>query len=398
MAEKRMAEERTAESRRLDRIRGSLFGGAVGDALGYPVEFSWEEDIFPHYGEQGITAYEKDQRSGKALISDDTQMTLFTADGLLVGDTCAMVQGDRLPPRFYVAQAYQDWFTTQTQSRPGKRENYPDSVSWLLDVPQLYDLRAPGNTCMGSLWNQRSGKLEMTDDYLRDRQSRSKGCGGIMRVAPIALDYQMEDIGELDLEGAQLAAITHGDSLGFMPAAVQVHVINRIVYPPQGKEMSLREIVLEARDTMERIFAGDPHLQQLTEIIDCAVELADDPERYPDDLDSIHQLGKGWVAEETMAIALYCALRHQDDFSAGVIAAVNHSGDSDSTGAVTGNILGALLGYSAIEKKWKQDLELSDVILELADDLACSSSGTERGFAREKGRALSLDWERKYKM
>ena len=67
-----------------------------------------------------------------------------------------------------------------------------------------------------------------------------------------------------------------------------------------------------------------------------------------DDLDNIHELGEGWVAEETLGISLYCALRHQDDFSAGVIAAVNHSGDSDSTGAVTGNILGALLGYAAI--------------------------------------------------
>ncbi|MCI5596714.1 MAG: ADP-ribosylglycohydrolase family protein [Lachnospiraceae bacterium] len=70
-----------------------------------------------------------------------------------------------------------------------------------------------------------------------------------------------------------------------------------------------------------------------------------------------------------MAIALYCALKYQDDFSAGMIAAVNHSGDSDSTGAVTGNILGALVGYERIEDKWKNNLELADIILEIADDL-----------------------------
>ena len=71
----------------------------------------------------------------------------------------------------------------------------------------------------------------------------------------------------------------------------------------------------------------------------------------------------------TLGISLYCALKYQNDFSAGIIAAVNHKGDSDSTGAVTGNILGALLGYNAIDDQWKEDLELSDVILEIADDL-----------------------------
>ena len=131
--------------------------------------------------------------------------------------------------------------------------------------------------------------------------------------------------------------------------------------------MSLKDIVLEARDTVVRIFEGDSHLRELVDIIDRAVGLSEND--ATDDLDNIHELGEGWVAEETLGIALYCALRHQDDFSAGVIAAVNHSGDSDSTGAVTGNILGALLGYGAIADQWKNGLELSDVILEMADDL-----------------------------
>ena len=151
--------------------------------------------------------------------------------------------------------------------------------------------------------------------------------------------------------------------------------------------MQLKAIVREARDTAAEIFAGDPHLEELVGIIDLAVRLS---ENDADDLDNIHRLGEGWVAEETLGISLYCALRHQDDFSAGIIAAVNHKGDSDSTGAVTGNILGALLGYEAIEAKWKQDLELSDVILEIADDLffGCRMS--------EYSRDRDVEWEAKY--
>lgn len=79
-----------------------------------------------------------------------------------------------------------------------------------------------------------------------------------------------------------------------------------------------------------------------------------------------------------------------NDFSKGIIAAVNHSGDSDSTGAVTGNILGTLLGYDAIDEKWKRNLELKDVILEMADDLCYGCQMTEYGLYRDE------DWVRKY--
>ncbi|MBO4851691.1 MAG: ADP-ribosylglycohydrolase family protein [Prevotella sp.] len=87
------------------------------------------------------------------------------------------------------------------------------------------------------------------------------------------------------------------------------------------------------------------------------------------DLESIEQLGEGWTGEEALAIALYCALKHFGSFEDALIAAVNHGGDSDSTGAVTGNILGAAIGYEEIPRYFKDDLELHDVILHMADDL-----------------------------
>ena len=374
----------------LDAIRGCLYGGAVGDALGYPVEFLGESSILAKYGDRGITEFDKDPQTGKALISDDTQMTLFTANGLLVGDTRGCMRGIQGWPRGYVAYAYQDWLLTQESSfaevngheRYTKRGGY----SWLLDVPELYARRAPGITCLSALEKEKKG--ESYDDYVAAKRNDSKGCGGIMRVAPIAVDYQSE-MEKLDMEGAQLAAITHGHSLGYMPAAVLVHIINRIVFAPGGNRnrQPLKDIVLEARDTVAKIFADDPNLGKLIGIIDLAVELSENDE---DDLDNIHQLGEGWVAEETLGISLYCALKYQDDFSAGVIAAVNHKGDSDSTGAVTGNILGALTGYQAMEEKWKKDLELSDVILEVADDLCYGCQMSEYSHYRDK------DWEMKY--
>ena len=66
-----------------DRIRGCLIGGAAGDALGYPVEFDKLAKIKKEYGDNGITKYTVNFNTGTAVISDDTQMTLFTADGIL---------------------------------------------------------------------------------------------------------------------------------------------------------------------------------------------------------------------------------------------------------------------------------------------------------------------------
>lgn len=150
-----------------------------------------------------------------------------------------------------------------------------------------------------------------------------------------------------------------------MPSSVVSHIISRILC--SHDEMSLKDMVLEARGSVSKLFAEDKNLPVLVDIIDKAVRLSEKTDT--DDLDNIHALGEGWVAEETLGIALYCALKYQNDFSKAMIVSVNHKGDSDSTGAVTGNILGALIGYDAIDSKWKKDLELLDVILEVADDL-----------------------------
>ncbi|MGN1223887.1 MAG: ADP-ribosylglycohydrolase family protein, partial [Ruminococcus sp.] len=73
------------------------------------------------------------------------------------------------------------------------------------------------------------------------------------------------------------------------------------------------------------------------------------------------------------AIAVYCALKYENDFDKALRTAMNHNGDSDSTGAVCGNILGAYLGYNAIPQKYKENLEIHDVIIKMADDLFNSS-------------------------
>ena len=83
----------------------------------------------------------------------------------------------------------------------------------------------------------------------------------------------------------------------------------------------------------------------------------------------VAELGRGWVAEEALAIGVYCALKHTWNFKNGVLEAVNITGDSDSTGAITGNLLGAINGENAIPEKWRRGLREYAIVSQVADDL-----------------------------
>ena len=103
-----------------DKIRGCLMVGAAGDALGYEVEFMSRRSILSRFGENVITKFSLDY-NGKALISDDTQMTLFTANGLLTGITINRMEHSSCKAELIVMTAYLDWFYTQTREE-GKHE------------------------------------------------------------------------------------------------------------------------------------------------------------------------------------------------------------------------------------------------------------------------------------
>ena len=338
--------------RDLDKFRGCLIGGAAGDALGYAVEFMRENRIFARYGEKGITEYEL--RDGVGEISDDTQMTLFTAAGLLNGTTRNRLDGTAKPFAEYIRKNYLDWRRTQVEGYPLKGGN---RCSWLADVPGLFDRRAPGNTCMGALGDGGRGTLDRPVNH-------SKGCGGVMRVAPVGLYFNDRgtDVREIARIGAQAAAITHGHTLGWMPAAALAQIVHEVSQDGVG----VREATQHALETAAEMWPETEDRKYFLELMNGALTLAG---QDGNDLEAIHALGEGWVAEETLAIAVYCAVKYEDDFERALIAAVNHNGDSDSTGAVAGNILGAKLGLAGIPEKYKEKLELKDVILETADDL-----------------------------
>ncbi len=347
-----------------DRIRGSLIGGAAGDALGYPVEFMDAGSIRQRYGERGITRYETDRiwggenRNGLAVISDDTQMTLFTACGLLNARKTGidMLSGIR--------EAYIEWYFTQT----GEKRKGFDRCR-ISGIPELNVRRAPGNTCLSSLSRILSGHEVINN---------SKGCGGVMRIAPVALFGAAGNrmgIKETCRLAADASELTHQHPLGYITSAFVACIIYRLIQDEKPDREKFKGYVSEGLQMISEMYPKySGHVNQFSGLVSKAVELSGSS---ISDLEAIAgNLGEGWTAEETAAIAIYCALRHFDNFEEALTASVNHSGDSDSTGAVTGNILGAAIGYESIPQFYKDKLELHDVILHIADDL---HNGDETG-------------------
>lgn len=359
-----------------DCIRGSLMAGAAGDAIGYPVEFMSRNAILARYGDRGITEFKLDS-DGKALVSDDTQMTLFTANGMLMGLTRGYMRGIGGDPKDYVDGAYIDWYYTQTVNKVSERDDF--HYTWLRDLPELAHRRAPGITCLNACESLLAH---------RDVENNSKGCGGIMRVAPMGLfDASFKESGGsgfyyktvyLAEAGAHIARVTHLHPLGYLPAALMTLLLSRIVplTPDEVKE-SIIDIINDGLDVMMNMYSNDyaKYKEYLRALTLKAVNLA---HSNISDIQAIMQLGEGWTAEEAWAISLYCVIRHVDNMKEAIIAAVNHDGDSDSTGSITGNIMGAIYGYEAIKrerlfcpygKKFEDTIELHNIILAIADDL-----------------------------
>ena len=358
------------EKSRQSIIRGCLAGGAIGDALGYPVEFMSWPAIQRAHGEAGIQAFAPDKRTGLALISDDTQMTLYTAVGLLNHDTALRLRGRADPPAAFIWKAYRDWYFCQRDGRA------PDgNTAWISGCAAMCARRAPGNTCLQAL---RMGEPGLIDEPVNN----SCGCGGIMRVAPAALYFSdPADVLEGDRLAADAAALTHGHSLGWISSAAFAHIVGRAAWGGCRYGDGLMGIVRESMEAIEALFPDNGFVQEQQELVDKAVWLAG---RGGDDARALHSIGGGWTGHDALADAVYCCLRYPDDFSRAVTAAVNHDGDSDSTGAIVGNIMGAWLGIGAIEPRWLEALEARDEIFALADDLAAGCPDAPDAAWRER--------------
>jgi len=306
-----------------ERFEGAIVGLAVGDALGFPVEFIGAEEIRRRHGPHGVSDFVAPRSHPSGTYTDDTQMSLAVAAALLRA-------GARSADEVLTAIA-------------------EELLKWA-QSPE--NDRAPGSTTMSACRRLAAGK-----PWRESGVSESKGCGSTIRAAPIGLRYHGNRNRLVEIAG-QSSLITHGH-----PCAVAGAVANALAValaladtPPQD----LLPAIIDATQGLSGEFVAK--LQQVPGTLTMAPDGAFDV------------LGDAWVAEEAIACALYCFLRSPTDYATTVLTAANASGDSDSIACIAGGISGAYNGLTAIPETWRARVENADGLLATAQALWEASS------------------------
>lgn len=299
-----------------EQIEAVLFGLALGDALGYTVEFRSLDGIKAAYGPGGIQ-----HPPDPALYSDDTQMTVALAEGLLDGGVDAPIdaQMDAIARRF---------------------------VAWS-HSPE--NTRAPGTTCMSAVRRYEAG-MPWYDAGI----AHSKGCGSAMRVASLGYLYQHDEARLVEIAAAS-SRVTHAHPAAVAAAVAAAYAVKLALDGvPPGQFISR---VMAVTDGMSDDF-------------DQCLRRAGHGGGLGDEEYALRHIGEGWVGDEAVALALYCVVRYPDSYVACVRRAANTNGDSDSIACIAGGISAARLGLDAIPADWRARCEHADDLRDLAARLA----------------------------
>ncbi|WP_320780188.1 ADP-ribosylglycohydrolase family protein [Streptomyces sp. CRN 30] len=326
------------------RVRGALLGGALGDALGAPVDGLGPDEISRTYGAEGLTdlapAYGR-----RGAVTHLTQLTLFSVDGLIR----AQVRRDTgaWHPPTDLHRAYRRWLSTQRDWGPDLRRK---DDGWLAHEEWLYARRDPPRSLLLGLGDELMGTPEAP------KNPAERGAEAAARSAPFGLlvGWEPQLVVQLAVE---CAAQTHGHPTGSLAAGAYAAIVHAL-----ARRDSLDGAVQKALALLAARPGHPPVADALQHALGAVRQGLPTPAR-------VTELTGDGTAEGLLAAAVYCALVGED-IRHGLRLAVNHGGPSAATGALTGGLLGALHGETALPPGWLAELEGRPTILELADDFA----------------------------
>ncbi len=371
----------------MKKITNVLLAGAIGDAFGYLVEFDDTKTIHQKHGPQGLKF---DKFYDGIICSDDTQMTLFLLDA--IKNTNEPYNEEMFKELSH--GAFYDWYKTQVgfdkapddytklnknSFKPSGKESMSlssiraakrqpvinDNLSRddfkLLYYSPMWKQCAPGMTCLRALGTGQIGEVKEYSTPIND----SMGCGMVMRVAPVlALLEKYPYLSDLDILNAAYiqAGVTHGNTEGLYVTGIYLLTLKYLlegqdkitafknaidfVYHPANDTFNLiKRVPFSLRDYLNKIvnLVESPGILNANEIAEVC--------------------GEGWIATSCVGLAFY-AFCKAISFEHCLELAVNHQGDSDSTGTLAGQLYAA--HYNVDFSNYKKT-DLTEVIIAIAE-------------------------------
>ena len=349
----------------LDFYRGCLLGLAVGDAMGMPVDDMTLEEIRESYGPHGLLGY--DLRGDFAEITSYTQVAAYICNALLL--SVSRGKGDKALD--YVKLGLREWTRSQQFARDPE-----GSYCWVAKLPAFRRRHCRDARMLDTLRLAAMG-------FPEKGPNRFNTPGSLTDAVAVAMFYNPQrltppQVGELT---AQIVRLTHGDPCAFLSAAVLAYAITGILMEP---DMPLEAQFSAAISAVDHQFReSHSEVYTVTETLSAALDRATAAEPMSDVMESL----QCYSAMNCVAGAIYASIANQHDFDTAMITAVNHSGYSSAVAGITGAILGAKMGYSALPDFYLESLEPVKALCVLADDMV---SGTPI-----KG-LFDDDWDQKY--
>jgi ADP-ribosylglycohydrolase len=305
-----------------NRCVGTIAGFAIGDALGMPAAFLSRAQILRYYGKP-ISGFLKahpghaSESLPRGSYTDNTQTMLATAECLI---ECRKMDPARQ------ADALLSWYENTVPHR----------------TPSTANLKACKHLSAGRPWNK-SGVF-------------NSGCAAAVRMPSIGLFYHRSPEA-LTRAALDNCIITHNEPQARAASVSVAYLIARLV---QSDERSWpADQVLETAD----------HISHLDEDLAGLLRWTTQIVHLPHD-EALFEIGTSSDAIEAVPAAIYCFLKHPRNFSAAVLCAINAGDAANSIGALTGSFVGALAGVNAIEKQWLAEVENSDVLIGVGENLA----------------------------
>ncbi|MFE6919415.1 ADP-ribosylglycohydrolase family protein [Nocardia sp. NPDC057663] len=355
----------------LNAVHGCLVGGAIGDALGAPVETKSLHRIRAEYGHLGVSDDAADLR-----ISEETQLTAFTVEALIRGSVRARAKGIGGATLGLLQQGMLVWLRGQVRDLPDHRFALHSSLS---DHPELTEQRGVANSVYTALRQAAERGAPTSPLGTRDQPiNNSKGSGAVMRAAPCGFGYAADRsgaaLGAIFELGCDAAALTHGHPSGWLPAGTLAALVYRV---SRGVDTAI------ALDHARAELASYPGHEETSAALDAAIALASRTARpgRPPGPEDLETLGQGWIGPEALALAVFAVLAAEAVggpphliVRTGLLLSVNHSGDSDATGSIAGSLLGARYGRTALPHRWSRTVDARPVLDRLATDY-CTEFG-----------------------